>query len=298
MRVALFGAGGEIPVHALRVLRDHCAVAAVVRPAPSPGVGSALRAVARRIKRGRTPSDDLTKLASDLGVPEWRMRGRDDPTIGERMRAEGIELACIATFPWPLRADVFAAPRLGTVNVHASLLPRHRGPNPWFWTYHADDREVGVTVHTCEPQVDRGAVLAQSRWALPRGHPVAALHREAAERGAALLPDVIARAARGALLAVAQDEAAATRAPGVRPGIPMLDARWPVERTWHFLAGLVGQYREPLVCAGREVRYHSVPGFEQDTPRGAPGTVEAERARGAWTLWCADGGVRLEGDAA
>ena len=302
MKVALFAAGGEIPVLALRALQGHCTVVAVIRPGPPPGwrstVSHAARALGRRVLRPsvRSEPDELSRTAASFGIPEWRSRGRDDHSIGDRMRTALIDLACVATFPWPLAAEVIAAPLLGTVNVHASLLPRHRGPNPWFWTYHADDREVGVTVHVCVPRVDIGPILSQSRWALPRGHSVTRFHAEVAERGAALLPDVLSRLAAGGVRAEPQDERAATRAPRVARGVSMLDASWSAERTWHFLAGLNGQYQEPLRCQGRAVDYSDVPGYEAVRAPRTPGLVEEDRVSGGWRLWCVDGFVRLSGE--
>ncbi len=293
MRVALFASGGEIPIHALDRLKQDCTVVAVIRARPHSGWRGTLRAAARRILRPGSATDELAERTSALSVAEWAMSGPNDPSIPARLAAAGVDLACIATFPWRLSESVLTAPRLGALNLHASLLPRHRGPNPWFWTYHADDREVGVTAHLCEPRIDRGPILTQARWALPRGHPVTVLHREVAERGAGLLQEVIERAKAGRLDAVPQDDAIATRAPRVPAGTPMLDPTWPAERAWHFLAGTVGQYMEPLRCEGRLIRYRHVAGFEIGENRKFPGHVETDRDHDGWKLWCPDGFVRI-----
>ena len=293
VRVALFASGGEIPARALRALRDATSVVAVIRPRPPLALSGTLRRATRWLVRGRGAPDDLSMLAADLGVPEWEMAGAADPSVPCRMRAERIDFACVATFPWRLPPAVLDTPRFGVVNVHASLLPRHRGPNPWFWTYHSDDREAGVSVHRCEARVDAGPILAQSRWPLPRGHPVARLHDEVAAGGATLLPAVLARAEDLSTFARPQDEATATRAPRVPPRTRMLDSQWGSERTWHFLAGLVGQYREPLHAAGRPLLYARVPEFELTAPRATPGSIDRDGASRAWRLWCHDGFVRL-----
>ena len=296
MRVALFATGGEIPEFALRALNRVAAVVAIIRPRPRLGVSGVLRGVARRWLRGPSGPDSLSRLTMELGIPEWPMAGASDATLASRMAAARLDLACLATFPWPVPLRVIRAPRLGSVNVHASVLPRHRGPNPWFWTYHADDRQAGVTVHVAEARVDRGAILAQARWPLARGHSVELLHGEVAERGAALLVELVANAETMLAAARPQEDAGATRAPRVRPDTPMVDLTWPAERTWHFLSGLVGQYQEPLRAAGRPVRYSRVPEYELAAPRSAPGSVERDGGRGSWKLWCRDGFVRLLDD--
>jgi methionyl-tRNA formyltransferase len=296
VRVALFASGGEIPVHALRTLTRHSSVVAIVRPRAPLGIRGIARGIARRLLKRAPEPDELSILAKELGVPEWYAQSPGDPSLVSRLRTASLDLACIATFPWPLPDEIIGGPRLGTVNLHPSLLPRHRGPNPWFWTYHADDREVGVTLHASEPRVDRGAILVQDRWPLARGQPVGTLHREVAERGAALLPKILSRFAAGDTAAVPQEEARATRAPRVRSGTPMLDLSWPTERAWHFLAGLAGQHQEPLRCCGAPVRYRSVPEYEEVAGGMAPGLVEREEGRGLWRLWCTDGYVRLRAD--
>jgi len=75
----------------------------------------------------------------------------------------------------------------------------------------------------------------------------------------------------------------------------MLDYAWPAERTWHFLAGMVGQFAEPFRCNGTPIAYSRVPEFQNLSPRAAPGTLEADTPR-SWRLWCRDGFVRLENE--
>ncbi|MBA3450932.1 MAG: methionyl-tRNA formyltransferase [Chloroflexia bacterium] len=66
-------------------------------------------------------------------------------------------------FPWRLPADVLALPRLGAINFHDALLPRHRGPNATGWVLRAGDAETGLTVHRLTPEFDAGPILAQAR---------------------------------------------------------------------------------------------------------------------------------------
>jgi methionyl-tRNA formyltransferase len=293
MRVALFAAGGEIPLRTLEALAPACEIVGIVRPGRPVGMRGALREALRQVQ-GRP--DAVSAFASRRGIPERRARGAGDPSLAAWLHARGTEMICVATFPWRLRPDVLAVPRLGAANVHASLLPRHRGPNPWFWVYHADDRETGVSVHVCAPEIDMGAVLAQEAWPLQRGYPVAALHADVAQRGARLLAEVVSSAGHNRHTSQPQDPLAATNAPRLTPGVPMIGADWGAERTWHLLAGTVGQYREPLRCGGEPVPYERAPAFEIMPARAAPGTVERVSER-EWRLWRVDGCVTLAGGA-
>lgn len=66
-------------------------------------------------------------------------------------------------FPWRIPADVLTLPRLGAINFHDALLPRHRGPNATGWAFRLDDRETGITIHRMNAEFDAGAILAQAR---------------------------------------------------------------------------------------------------------------------------------------
>src|SRR5260370_8308382 len=63
-----------------------------------------------------------------------------------------------------LTAQTLAVPTRGWLNVHPSLLPRHRGPEPIYWTIVNGDREAGITVHQTVPRIDAGPILAQRRF--------------------------------------------------------------------------------------------------------------------------------------
>ncbi|MFF8995320.1 methionyl-tRNA formyltransferase [Streptomyces sp. NPDC014983] len=63
-------------------------------------------------------------------------------------------------FPWRLPASVLRVPRFGVLNVHPSLLPRHRGPMPVHWAVRQGDEETGVTVHWMDEAFDSGPVVA------------------------------------------------------------------------------------------------------------------------------------------
>lgn len=65
--------------------------------------------------------------------------------------------------PWRLHTGVLRAPRLGVLNVHPSLLPRHRGPMPVHWAVRQGDEETGVTVHWMDESLDSGPIVAQRR---------------------------------------------------------------------------------------------------------------------------------------
>ncbi|MFF2541689.1 methionyl-tRNA formyltransferase [Kitasatospora sp. NPDC058063] len=71
------------------------------------------------------------------------------------------DLVVCSGFPWKLPAEVLRVPRLGVLNVHPSLLPRHRGPMPIHWAVRHGDPETGVTIHWMDESFDTGRILVQ-----------------------------------------------------------------------------------------------------------------------------------------
>ena len=288
LRVAFFGTDGEFSCRALEALAARHAVAAIVAPpAPHRTWRSLLRGVSGR------PGFSLDALGRRLGARIRRVQSSRDSAASAMVADARVDAICIAGYPWLLPGEVFQQPRLGAINLHGSLLPRHRGILPLFWIYYHDDRDTGVTVHRVTARADAGAILAQDAFPLPRGLPVERLNSLNAERGGALLAATLDALEGGAVSEREQDERLATPAPRVASGARMVDyERWGAERVWHFLAGLFPRFQEPLVDGqGRAVGYRAVQGFTISDHGRRPGQVE--RAGKRIALYCRDGIVEL-----
>ena len=285
LRVAFFGSDGEFSCRSLEGVAARHAVVAIIAPR---GPRRTLRSLLRSVRGG--PRFSLTRFAR---APLYRAASGNDTVALAAISDTRPDVICIAGYPWVLPPDLFRKPPLAAVNLHSSLLPRHRGILPLFWIYYHDDRDTGVTVHRVTEHADAGAILGQTSFPLPRGMPVDSLNSMNAERGGALLAATLDALERGAVEERAQDERLATPAPRVAPGVAMVDfAHWGAERVWHFLAGLYPRFREPLVGgAGQSVSYRGVRGFELVRHNRAPGSVA--RAPHGWSLFCRDGIVEL-----
>ncbi|MEP7050210.1 MAG: formyltransferase family protein [Pseudomonadota bacterium] len=194
MKVAYFG----LPLGAHLLLRDgHELDPCVLSPLTAPG---------RRRVQGLVPVD---RLFDARGVPPATLRESVDRAL-ERARPD-----LIVSWFWTrlLPSAWLQRARHGGIGVHPSLLPRHRGPNPYFWSIDSGDQQAGVTLHTLAPEYDTGAVLlqrsipvgARNSWQLARAldRPSLALLREGVGRFARSHPPT----------PTAQDESAATWAP-------------------------------------------------------------------------------------
>lgn len=114
------------------------------------------------------------------------------------LRSYAPDLALCWGFPWKLPAEALAVPRLGVINQHPALLPRHRGPVPLAWALREGDAAFGVTWHRMDAELDTGAILAQA--SVPIEDDDVSIEQIGPKLGAAafsLLPRVLERVAAG-----------------------------------------------------------------------------------------------------
>jgi methionyl-tRNA formyltransferase len=119
-----------------------------------------------RIVLGGGPGDAMGELA--FGAPEdvdVLLPARRS-TIAPLLASVEPDLVVCMGFPWRIPPDALAVPRLGWLNGHPSLLPRHRGPLPVAWAIRQGDDEIGITFHRMDADLDTGPVIAQRAYPL------------------------------------------------------------------------------------------------------------------------------------
>jgi methionyl-tRNA formyltransferase len=167
--------------------------------------------------RGRRPTPPPAKvLAERHGVPVRQPEHVSAPEEIERLRELAPDVIVIAAYGQILRPPVLAVPRKGTLNVHASLLPRWRGASPVAAAILAGDTETGVTIMLVEPALDTGPILAQEREPICPDDTAGTLGARLAERGAELLMKTLPAWIAGSITPRPQDDRLATYAPAVR----------------------------------------------------------------------------------
>jgi methionyl-tRNA formyltransferase len=291
IRLVLFGSGGPMSLAVWDAIAAAAPPVALVTPGSLPvrSPRGAVRALLRR--RGTRP---LRRRATGNVLQVQAMPGRVE-ALADQLAPLRPDLLCVAGFPFLLPPRLLALPRLGSLNLHPSPLPRRRGPDPLFWTYFHDDREAGVTLHWIDSGVDTGPILSQETLALPRGLPVEALYGDLARRGAALLQRALPEIAAGTAPHIPQDQGLATHDPTPRPGTWRIDFQiWGAERLWHFLAGLGGRNGRVLHdAAGRPFLHGPATGYRLERPEGPVGRVD--RHGSGWRVSCRDGSVDVAG---
>jgi len=149
------------------------------------------------------------RLAEERG---WRVRTPASLKGADAQRAFAdltLDAGVVVAYGLILPSAILAAPRLGCLNLHASLLPRWRGAAPIQRAILAGDPETGVTVMQMAEGLDSGPILLQRAVPIGRATTAATLHDELAALGADLLVAALAGLAAGTLAGRPQDEAAA-----------------------------------------------------------------------------------------
>jgi methionyl-tRNA formyltransferase len=122
--------------------------------------------------------------------------------------------ACVvAAYGRILPEWLLGLPRLGCINVHASLLPKYRGAAPINWAIARGERETGITIMQMDVGMDTGPMLARRAVEIGERETAPELSARLARVGAELLSETLPRVERRLLTPVAQDDAAATYAP-------------------------------------------------------------------------------------
>jgi methionyl-tRNA formyltransferase len=146
-------------------------------------------------------SADRRELATALvhGVPAELdvCLAADRGHLARLTRAFEPDLGLCMGYPWRLPPEVLAIPRLGVVNGHPSVLPRHRGPFPFAWAIREGDTDLGLTYHRMDEGFDTGPVLASGSRPMPDDTSMAGMHAAIDELDAELLPVALERAVAG-----------------------------------------------------------------------------------------------------
>ncbi len=178
--------------------------------------------------RGRkVQASPVKQLALDAGVPLLQpgsLRGAD---VQAEMAGLGADLLVVVAYGLILPAEILAIPRLGCINVHASLLPRWRGAAPIQRAIEAGDERTGITIMQMDAGLDTGDMLATAECEIDhRGREDAAsLHDRLAAMGPPLLLEVLGDIERYQGAAAAQDDALATYADKIDKAEGRLDWR-------------------------------------------------------------------------
>ena len=282
MRILFWGTP-EFAVPSLRALGEegHDIVGVVTQPDRPAGRGRGLQASAvkaeavdesfRVLEPESARSDDFVQEITDLGA----------------------DLSVVVAYGQILSMEVLNVPTMGSVNLHASLLPLLRGAAPINWSIGGGDTVTGVTVMRMVEQMDTGPILFQTEEPISPEETASDLTMRLSEIGAEALVEALVLLEAGVIEEREQDESRATYAPKVDRAAARIDWARESVAVSNFIRGM-----DAVPGAWSELEGHPIKLFRPEAdpevvPEARPGTmVEADRDTGLLVA-AAEGAVRI-----
>lgn len=180
----------------------------------------------------------VKRLCLEYGVPVWQPKKLRDGTALEVIRNCAPDLIAVVAYGRILPDEILEYPRLGSVNIHGSLLPKYRGAAPIQWAVINGERETGVTAMFMASELDAGDTISARKTAILPGETAGELFGRLAPIGAELLCDTVKSLAEGTAKREPQNGAEATFAPPLTKELAKLDFSEPPERVVSKVLGL------------------------------------------------------------
>lgn len=220
MRIIIMGTGPFAVPSAERILADgHDVPLVVTRPLPSP-------------PPKKLPPRPVYDWAQSNDLPLFEPNTINEPAAIEELARQKADLFFVCDYGQILSNECLSQAKLGGINLHGSILPRHRGAAPVQWALLRGDKEAGVTVIHMTPRLDAGPALTVASTEIRPDEDAGELEPRLAEIGVACTADAIAMLTEwdgNATLGTIQDKSQVTRAPRFAKSDGALDFRLPAE---------------------------------------------------------------------
>lgn len=228
MKIVFFGTP-EFAAYALRKIAE----------SGSAEVAAVVTMPDKRAGRGHKMLQSAVKqYAVAKNIPVLQPEKLKDAGFLEQLRACGADLFVVIAFRM-LPEAVWAMPRLGTFNLHASLLPRYRGAAPINWAIINGDVETGVTTFFIDSNIDTGRIIAREKTCITDQDDAGTLHDRLMEMGARLTVRTIEElAGKGEVETFPQPEGEFTPAPKIFPETCRMDFARPALELHNLVRGL------------------------------------------------------------
>jgi methionyl-tRNA formyltransferase len=243
--------------------------------------------------RGQQVSEAPVKaLAVSLGLPVLQPERLARDPFEASFAALRADLGVVAAYGKILPDWLLATPRLGLINVHASLLPRYRGASPVHRAVIGGDAVTGVTIMRVVKALDAGAMLATVQVAIGPDDTTTIVEEALAARGAELLVATLDDIEHGRAVETPQDEALVTYAPKLTKAEGLVDWHRPARDVHNLVRGLWPWPHAYAFLDGTRFILHR--SRLSPLPGGAPpGTILAASAGEGLHVACGDGAVEI-----
>lgn len=231
----------------------------------------------------------VKEYAVSQGIPVYQpQRIRRDGV--EDLKALAPDLCATAAFGQILSQEILDIPPMGNINVHASLLPRHRGSAPINWAILQGDQQAGVTTMMMDKGIDTGDMLLKSATDILPGETAGELTLRMSRMGAELLLETLEQLKTGTLVRIPQDEAAMTYDPMLDKAMGVVDWTLPAADIVNRIHGLNPWPGCSTAFQGGRLKLLRAQAAEG---AGQPGEIIGADAKAGLTIACGEGAVNI-----
>lgn len=167
-------------------------------------------------------SHDLT-LIKKYNLPEVKCKSANSEEFRNYILKANVDIVMVGTWKEKLKKETFSMPKIGTVNIHPSLLPRYRGPNPYTQVILRGEKKTGVTVHLIDENLDTGAILLQKEFDILPSDTGKELRERAFVAARELASEFFRKIQSEVIIPIKQNESRATYFGNVNEMLKMLD---------------------------------------------------------------------------
>jgi len=221
----------------------------------------------------------MRRLADARGLPVLQPVKLRDPAFLDELADLAPELIVTAAYGRILPPALLELPRLGCLNVHASLLPRHRGAAPIQRAILAGDRETGITMMRMDEGMDTGPILASRRIGIDPDEDAGSLERRLADLAVEMLPETLRGLAEGRIRPRPQPSEGVSFAPPVRKEEGRIDWSRTAGEIRNRVRGLSPRPGAYTFLDGRRIRLTRVRAEEGRAEPGVIASVSKEGLR-------------------
>lgn len=193
----------------------------------------------RRRGRGRKPASPPVKvLAETLGIPVWQPEKIRTREFTAQLRELKPHLFVVVAYGKILSPALLEIPMVGSLNIHASLLPAYRGPAPINWAILNGETRTGLTTMFLDQGVDTGPILLSKSIPIDKSDTFGALHDRLADLEGELLKETIAGLKDGTVSPKPQPEKGISHAPLLKKSDGLIDWTRPAEELDRLVRGV------------------------------------------------------------
>lgn len=267
LRICFMGSPAfAIPTLNALVEQKHQVVAIYTQPPRVAGRGKVVR------------STDVHKRANELGIEAFTPESLKSDFEQDRFTSKKFDIAVVVAYGLILPKQILDAPRLGCINVHASLLPRWRGAAPIHRAIMEGDTETGISFMLMNEGLDTGPIIETEKIEISSDETAGSLHNKLAQLSAESIGDIIHKFSEGEIIPASQSDAGSNYADKVSAGDRKIDWSKPAVEIDRQIRGL-----SPTPCAwfyrtkpdsGEKLQMKAINSYaETYSSRKPPGTV-------------------------